>query len=104
MGHMRGFFFNPSVKIRSHGELNPGPEECYSSHLTNSNITASHIYFLVCSISEFVDSVKKMLESNKEYTNKHFKGLMVCVMQLANEMIVCTIRGTTRMDFQKLKS
>ena len=29
-------FFNPSMKIRSHGELNPRPEECYSSHLTNS--------------------------------------------------------------------
>ena len=31
-----------------------------------------------------------MLESNQEYTNKHVKGLMVCVMPLDNEMIVCT--------------
>jgi hypothetical protein len=52
-----------------------------------ANITASHLYFLVCLISDYVDSVKKMLESNKEYT-KHLCN------PLANEMIVCTMRGT----------
>jgi hypothetical protein len=28
-------FFNHTLKILSHGETNPGYEECYSYHLTN---------------------------------------------------------------------
>jgi hypothetical protein len=30
-----------------------------------------------------------MLESNKEYTNRNLKGLVVLVMPLANEMTIC---------------
>ena len=33
----RGNFFNLNLEIRSHGESNPGPEECYRSQLTNSS-------------------------------------------------------------------
>jgi hypothetical protein len=29
-------FFNHNLEIRSHEESNPGSEECYSDHLTNS--------------------------------------------------------------------
>jgi hypothetical protein len=35
MGQTRGFF-EPQPEIRSDGESNPGHEECYSDHLTNS--------------------------------------------------------------------
>lgn len=42
-----------------------------------------------------------MLESNKDYTNKH--QLMMCVMPLANEMIVCTVRGTDKNGLSKIK-
>jgi hypothetical protein len=46
VGQTRGFF-NHSLKIRSHGESNPGPKECYSDHLTNSARGPFTLYFIV---------------------------------------------------------